>query len=142
MVDTARNVALQEAANADTVKSMATIRQVISDLGLQYFIEHPDPFPESIYHPVNPEMADLIRIYQLLITDVDTRAESYAALPAPAALTAIGVVNAITFARQIKNDQPENEAHIPYLLNIAAAWRQIETALAHPAETEQQLPNP
>lgn len=42
MVDTARNVALQEAANAGTVKSMASIRQAISDLGLQYFIEHPE----------------------------------------------------------------------------------------------------
>lgn len=65
--------------------------------------------------------------------DIKTRTEHYASLPAPVDLAAIGAVNAATFAVEVQKNQPENEAHIPYLLNIAAAWRQVEDSLADPA---------
>ena len=75
-------------------------------------------------------------------SDLNDRTEHYASLPASVALAAIGAVNAATFAVEVHKNQPGNEAHVPYLLNIAAAWRQIEAALADPTDTEQELPNP
>lgn len=141
MVDTARNVVLQEAAA--TVKYMASIRQAISDLGLQYFIERPDALLAAIDNPVYPDSLDFLDpIQKLMNSDLNARTEHYASLPAPAALAAIGAVNAATFAVEVDKNNPENEAHISYLLNIAAAWRQVQDALADPSKTDQVLPDP
>lgn len=141
MVEAARNVALQEAAT--TVKYMASIRQAISDLGLQYFIERPETLLAAIDNPVYPDPLDFLDpIQKLMDSDLSARTEHYASLPAPATLAAIGAVNAATFAGEVDKNNPENEAHIPYLLNIAAAWRQVQDALADPSKTDQALPDP
>lgn len=142
MVEAARNVALQEAATT-TVKYMASIRQAISDLGLQYFIERPETLLAAIDNPVYPDPLDFLDpIQKLMDSDLSARTEHYASLPAPATLAASGAVNAATFAVEVHKNKPENEAHIPYLLNIAATWRQIQGALSDPSKTDQALPNP
>ena len=113
---------------------MGAIRQAISDLGLQYFIERPETLLAAIDNPTYPEALDFLEPIQTLMReDIKTRTEHYASLPAPVALAAIGAVNAATFAVEVQKNQPENAAHIPYLLNIAAAWRQVEDSLADPA---------
>ncbi len=59
-----------------------------------------------------------------------TRANQFIALPAPAALAAIGTVNALAFALNIATEQPADQAAIPYYLDIAAAWNDIGRQLA------------
>ena len=56
MVESARNVALQEAAEATSFEPMEAIRQAISDLGLQYFIERPETLLAAIDNPTYPKV--------------------------------------------------------------------------------------
>lgn len=60
MVESARNVALQEAAEATSFEPMGAIRQAISDLGLQYFIERPETLLAAIDNPTYPEALDFL----------------------------------------------------------------------------------
>lgn len=103
----------------------AAYRHAATDLGLEYFVRNPRIFLESLSTTTHPDQQDLNRIGHLLRVRSIARADYFKALPAPAALAAIGTVNALTFALKIEAEHTADRATIPYYLSIAAAWNHI-----------------
>lgn len=106
-------------------------------MGLEYFTQNPQTFLNGLGATTRPDQQDLNRIGLLLDSRPIVRANYFIALPAPAALAAIGTVNSLSFAMNIVQERPADEAAIPYYLSIAVAWNDIGRQLAvdSPAET-------
>ena len=106
--------------------------QAAIDLGLEYFVQRPRLLLNSLDTIVRPDQQDIDRVAHLLSIPLIARAQYLRHLPAPAALSVHGVVNALHFVEQIHADPRQNRELIPYYLSIAAAWNQIGKQLAEP----------
>lgn len=131
MLQTARAVFHSEIIEMGDQARNAGERQAAIDLGLLYYVHHPQTFLASLDTIARPDQKDVVRATRLLKTPGIARYNYYRELPAPAALATIGVVNALTFIDQIYANGLNPQA-VPYYLSIAAAWNQIGNHLAGP----------
>ena len=129
-----------EVPDPDQQSQDAAYRHAATDLGLEYFVRNPRTFLESLSTTTHPDQQDLNRIGHLLRVRAIARADYFKALPAPAALAAIGTVNALTFALKIEAEHTADRATIPYYLSIAAAWNHIGQQLNADSTPETPVP--
>ena len=133
MLETARLVLNSEVPALAGNPQKAGERQTVVNLGLEHFVHHPAPFLESLANPIRPEQQDVDHIARLLSIPTIAQAHYMQQLPAPAAMAAIGVLNALGYIDRLQRDvpdHPETPKVIPYYLSVAAAWNHVGKLLA------------
>lgn len=104
--------------------------QAAVSLGLEYFAQNPALFLDSLGTNPRPNQHDLNRISDLMNIPTIARTQYVRTLPAPAALAALAVFNALNFVLQIEKKFPQLRLGIPFHMSIAAAWNYIGHRLA------------
>ena len=132
MLQIARHVSDRERTALAPNHQAATSRQVQVGMGLQSLTEHPGIFLAALESPDRPRPEELNLLGLLINLSPLARASYMRTLPAPAALAAIGAVNAATAILDLHRDQPKEKAAVPFLMNVANAWLQISAQLAAP----------
>ena len=145
MLETARLVFNSEVAALAANPQQSGERQTIVNLGLQYLAQYPAVFLASLDKPIRPEQQGLDLVAHLLAIPTITQAHYMQQLPAPAALAAIGVLNALGYISRLQQDQPrhpDTPKVIPYYLDVAAAWNHVGRLLAGTAAFPDRAADP
>lgn len=133
MVQVARHVSDQERVGLTRDNRHSFARQVQVDLGLQYLAEEPAVFLAALQGPEEPRPEQLSLLGVLINLSPIARASYLRTLPAPAALAAIGAVNAAAAILDLERaGPPEDQQAVPFLMDIANSWLQIGAHLAAP----------
>ena len=121
MLDAARGVLYHELDPLSEDTFTACSRHSIVELALRYFAAHPQTFLAAPGTNSGPSQPELGKIAALVDTPPKIRAENLLELPAPAALSSLGLVNSLTFVLNILTDPAGNQKSIPFCYSMAAA---------------------
>lgn len=124
MILVARQVLHSELPHLAANPSQAGERLAIVSLGLQYFTEQPTAFRNALATDPSAAQRDFASIQQLLAKPDLMRRDYRKILPAPAALAALGALNALELTLATNARYPDS-ADIGYYLVAAAAWNQV-----------------
>ena len=145
MLETARLVFNSEVPAFAGSPQQSGERQTIVNLGLEYFVQYPATFLAALENTIRPEQQDLDLVAHLLSIPTIAQARYMQLLPAPAALAAIGVLNALGYISRLQQDapnHPDTPKVIPYYLGVAAAWNHVGRLLAGTALVPDQNADP